>query len=132
MGLLNADARRSALFHRQGSARASTTPPPGSPTSPFAAAVTRVLAVPGLEISNVFKVVERDVYHARRRASINGPQQPFHYGSWFEDFYISPPPKPVLSGGPGRRTPWPACRPWPQPSMQLATEDEPGDHRCTC
>lgn len=63
--------------------------PVGSPTSPFAAALTRSIATPGIELAELFRLVSRDVYRATLGIA-NGPQQPFHYGSWFEDFYLIP------------------------------------------
>lgn len=97
--------------------------PIGSLFSPFAAAVVRQLAIPGLEISDYFKVVTRDVYKTTRELAL-GPQQPFHYGSWFDEIYLVPPPDlnaPVASGATR-----PALRPIEGITLaRLAIEDEP-------
>ena len=90
LGLLNIG--QGAVFYSTAKGRpALDFAPVGSPVSPFAAAVVNQMAVPGLEIADYFKVVSREVYKATFGMKF-GPQQPFHYGSWFEDYYLVPPP----------------------------------------
>jgi TPR repeat protein len=89
LGLL--DIGQGAVFYSTAKGRpALDHAPVGSPVSPFAAAVVKEMAIPGLEISDYFKVVARDVYK-RTFGMESGPQQPFHYGSWFDDFYLVAP-----------------------------------------
>jgi uncharacterized protein len=90
LGLL--DIGQGAVFYSTAKGRpALDFAPVGSPVSPFAAAVVQQLAIPGLEISDYFKIVSRDVYKATFGMQL-GPQQPFHYGSWFDDYYLVAPP----------------------------------------
>lgn len=89
LGLL--DLGQGAVFYSTAKGRpALDYAPVGSPVSPFAAAVVKELGIPGLEISDYFKVVARDVYK-RTYGMDKGPQQPFHYGSWFDDYYLVAP-----------------------------------------
>jgi len=91
LGLL--DIGQGAVFYSTAKGRpAFDYAPVGSPVSPFAAAVVKELGVPGLEIADYFKVVSRDVYK-RTYGMEHGPQQPFHYGSWFDDYYLVAPPE---------------------------------------
>lgn len=91
LGLLNIG--QGAVFYSTAKGRpALDFAPVGSPVSPFAAAVVNQMAIPGLEIADYFKIVSRDVYKATFGMKF-GPQQPFHYGSWFEDYYLVPPPE---------------------------------------
>jgi uncharacterized protein len=91
LGLL--DIGQGAVFYSTAKGRpALDFAPVGSPVSPFAAAVVKELGIPGLEISDYFKVVSREVYK-RTHGMEMGPQQPFHYGSWFDDFYLVAPPE---------------------------------------
>lgn len=90
LGLL--DIGQGAVFYSTAKGRpALDFAPVGSPVSPFAAAVVKELGIPGLEISDYFKVVSRDVYKRTYGMEL-GPQQPFHYGSWFDDYYLVAPP----------------------------------------
>ena len=89
MGLL--EMKQGAVFYSTAKGKpALDAAPIDSPTSPFAKAIASSLAIPGLELSDYFKVVSRDVYTNTRTLEL-GPQQPFHYGSWFEDIYLNPP-----------------------------------------
>ena len=89
LGLL--DIGQGAVFYSTAKGRpALDYAPVGSPVSPFAAAVVKELAIPGLEIADYFKVVSREVYK-RTFGMEHGPQQPFHYGSWFDDYYLVAP-----------------------------------------
>ncbi|MCW0182052.1 MAG: caspase family protein, partial [Zavarzinia sp.] len=91
LGLL--DIGQGAVFYSTAKGRpALDYAPVGSPVSPFAAAVVKELGIPGLEIADYFKVVSRDVYK-RTYGMDHGPQQPFHYGSWFDDYYLVAPPE---------------------------------------
>jgi len=91
LGLL--DIGQGAVFYSTAKGRpALDFAPVGSPVSPFAAAVVAELGIPGLEISDYFKVVSRDVYKRTYGMEL-GPQQPFHYGSWFDDYYLVAPPE---------------------------------------
>lgn len=135
LGLL--DIGQGAVFYSTAKGRpALDHAPPGSPVSPFAAAVVKELAIPGLEISDYFKVVARDVYK-RTFGMESGPQQPFHYGSWFDDFYlvapveITPMAQPVsvaVQGGSGDATRGARSAVAPLAGIsldRLAIEDEP-------
>ncbi|WP_439567954.1 caspase family protein [Sphingopyxis sp.] len=144
LGLL--DIGQGAVFYSTAKGRpALDFAPVGSPVSPFAAAVVTQLAIPGLEISDYFKVVSREVYKRTYGMEL-GPQQPFHYGSWFDDYYlVAPPelpaaaparPKPAavtiaLPGGrpaaaAGAATRAPAADPLADIALdRLAIEDEP-------
>lgn len=139
LGLL--DIAQGAVFYSTAKGRpALDFAPVGSPVSPFAAAVVKELAIPGLEIGDYFKVVSREVYKRTHGMEL-GPQQPFHYGSWFEDYYLVEPPEIPSSARPasGFR---PLSAPPPPPSTaalrgsaadpladisldRLAIEDEP-------
>lgn len=101
LGLL--DIGQGAVFYSTAKGRpALDFAPVGSPVSPFAAAVVKELAIPGLEISDYFKVVSREVYKRTHGMEL-GPQQPFHYGSWFDDYYLVAPPE-VPAAAPVRPT----------------------------
>jgi TPR repeat protein len=139
LGLL--DIAQGAVFYSTAKGRpALDFAPVGSPVSPFAAAVVKELAIPGLEIGDYFKVVSREVYKRTHGMEL-GPQQPFHYGSWFEDYYLVEPPEIPAQARPasGFR---PLSAPPPPPSTaalrgsdadpladisldRLAIEDEP-------
>ena len=98
MGLL--EMTQGAVFYSTAKGKpALDAAPVDSKTSPFAKAIASKLAIPGLELSDYFKVVSREVYTNTRELDF-GPQQPFHYGSWFEDFYLNLPTD--ASGGPDR------------------------------
>lgn len=102
LGLL--DIGQGAVFYSTAKGRpALDFAPVGSPVSPFAAAVVKELAIPGLEISDYFKVVSREVYRRTYGMEL-GPQQPFHYGSWFDDYYLVAPPE-LPATGPMRTAP---------------------------
>ena len=89
MGLL--EMTQGAVFYSTAKGKpALDAAPVNSSTSPFAKAIASKLAIPGLELSDYFKVVSREVYTNTRGLNL-GPQQPFHYGSWFEDFYLNLP-----------------------------------------
>tara|TARA_R100001244_G_scaffold96522_6_gene72286 strand:+ start:51997 stop:53682 length:1686 start_codon:yes stop_codon:yes gene_type:complete len=89
MGLL--EMTQGAVFYSTAKGKpALDAAPVDSKTSPFAKAIADKLAIPGLELSDYFKVVSREVYTNTRELDL-GPQQPFHYGSWFEDFYLNLP-----------------------------------------
>lgn len=96
LGLL--DIGQGAVFYSTAKGRpALDFAPVGSPVSPFAAAVVKELGIPGLEISDYFKIVSRDVYKRTYGMEL-GPQQPFHYGSWFDDYYLVAPPEVPETG----------------------------------
>jgi len=69
---------------------------PGSGNSPFADSVARAIETPGLELSQVFKVVAEKVW--TDTAHLKPRQQPFQYGSWYKDFYFRPPETLQASG----------------------------------
>jgi len=101
LGLL--DIGQGAVFYSTAKGRpALDFAPVGSPVSPFAAAVVKELGIPGLEISDYFKIVSREVYKRTHGMEL-GPQQPFHYGSWFDDYYLVAPPE-VPAAAPVRPT----------------------------
>lgn len=140
VGLL--DIGQGAVFYSTAKGRpALDFAPVGSPVSPFAAAVVKELGIPGLEISDYFKVVARDVYK-RTYGMEKGPQQPFHYGSWFDDYYlvapVDVPEAGKQGGGFGSFSAAPPAPPTPSPAVRgainpladisldrLAIEDEP-------
>ncbi len=137
LGLL--DIGQGAVFYSTAKGRpALDFAPVGSPVSPFAAAVVEELAIPGLEISDYFKVVSREVYKRTHGMEL-GPQQPFHYGSWFDDYYLVAPPdipaaipapvsvaEPATRPAPTRGAVRPAADPLADISLdRLAIEDEP-------
>lgn len=135
LGLL--DIGQGAVFYSTAKGRpALDFAPVGSPVSPFAAAVVKELGIPGLEISDYFKVVSREVYK-RTFGMEHGPQQPFHYGSWFDDYYLVAPPEisrapsvaaapAAVSGAAATRGAKPAVDPLADISLdRLAIEDEP-------
>ncbi|GAB5486553.1 MAG: hypothetical protein Pars2KO_01230 [Parasphingorhabdus sp.] len=96
MGLL--EMTQGAVFYSTAKGRpALDAAPVDSLTSPFAKAIASKLAIPGLELSDYFKVVSREVYTNTRELEL-GPQQPFHYGSWFEDIYLNPPTNDTIAG----------------------------------
>lgn len=148
MGLLGID-QGAVLYSTAKGRPALDAAPPGSPNSPFAEAVTRRIGTPGIELSDFFRIVARDVFAVTRAVNM-GPQQPFHYGSWFEDFYFvppaeistpstaqpaPPPPLPVPAApeaepaSPAEQVPEPSTRaalaPLGIPIERLATIDEP-------
>ena len=114
LGLL--DIGQGAVFYSTAKGRpALDFAPVGSPVSPFAAAVVKELGIPGLEISDYFKIVSREVYKRTHGMEL-GPQQPFHYGSWFDDYYLVAPPE-VPATAPVRPT---AAAVIPLPSASAA------------
>ena len=114
LGLL--DIGQGAVFYSTAKGRpALDFAPVGSPVSPFAAAVVKELGIPGLEISDYFKIVSREVYKRTHGMEL-GPQQPFHYGSWFDDYYLVAPPE-VPATAPVRPT---AAAAVPLPSSSAA------------
>ncbi|MBO9697923.1 MAG: caspase family protein [Sphingopyxis sp.] len=139
LGLL--DIGQGAVFYSTAKGRpALDFAPAGSPVSPFAAAIVKELGIPGLEIGDYFKVVAREVYKRTYGMEL-GPQQPFHYGSWFDDYYlVAPPdlpqavaaslPEPSASPAPPAGATRGAARPPADPLAdisldRLAIEDEP-------
>ncbi len=89
MGLL--EMTQGAVFYSTAKGKpALDAAPVDSTTSPFAKAIANKLAIPGLELSDYFKLVSREVYSNTRGLDF-GPQQPFHYGSWFDDYYLNQP-----------------------------------------
>ena len=123
MGLL--EMTQGAVFYSTAKGKpALDAAPADSKTSPFAQAIAEKLAIPGLELSDYFKVVSREVYSNTRGLDL-GPQQPFHYGSWFEDFYLNL-PKDVSddSDALASLAATPAPSPIDIPMERLATEDE--------
>ncbi|WP_188237474.1 caspase family protein [Sphingopyxis sp. LK2115] len=124
LGLL--DIAQGAVFYSTAKGRpALDFAPPGSPVSPFAAAVVKELAIPGLEIGDYFKVVSREVYKRTHGMEL-GPQQPFHYGSWFEDYYLVAPPEiPVRVAPPGGIRPLAAPPPPPSTAAVRGTAADP-------
>lgn len=113
-----------AVFYSTAKGRpALDAAPDGSLLSPFAAAVVRQLGIPGLEIGHYFKVVSRDVYKTTRDLKL-GPQTPFHYGSWFDDVYLVPPPELAANALTAASVPLPA-RIEGLSLDRLAIEDEP-------
>ena len=117
LGLL--DIGQGAVFYSTAKGRpALDFAPVGSPVSPFAAAVVKELGIPGLEISDYFKIVSRDVYK-RTYGMDHGPQQPFHYGSWFDDYYLVAPPE--VPGGKRGGTFGSLSAAPPAPSVPAAT-----------
>lgn len=124
LGLL--DIAQGAVFYSTAKGRpALDFAPPGSPVSPFAAAVVKELAIPGLEIGDYFKVVSREVYKRTHGMEL-GPQQPFHYGSWFEDYYLVAPPEiPVRAALTGGIRPLAAPPPPPSTAAVRGTAADP-------
>lgn len=139
LGLL--DIGQGAVFYSTAKGRpALDFAPAGSPVSPFAAAIVKELGIPGLEIGDYFKVVAREVYKRTYGMEL-GPQQPFHYGSWFDDYYLVAPPdlpqavaasvsEPSASPAPPAGATRGAARPPADPLAdisldRLAIEDEP-------
>lgn len=87
------DVQQGAVFYSTAKGRpAFDYAPAGSPTSPFAAEVIEYIAIPGLELAEYFKIVSRKVYQRTQGMEL-GPQQPYHYGSWFTDIYLNPAPE---------------------------------------
>ncbi|MEO9633977.1 MAG: caspase family protein [Parasphingorhabdus sp.] len=120
MGLL--EMTQGAVFYSTAKGKpALDAAPVDSKTSPFAKAIASKLAIPGLELSDYFKVVSREVYTNTRKLDL-GPQQPFHYGSWFEDFYLNEPID--MSDDPDRASSVPVASPIDIPMDRLAIEDE--------
>ncbi|MEP2988880.1 MAG: caspase family protein [Parasphingorhabdus sp.] len=120
MGLL--EMQQGAVFYSTAKGRpALDAAPVDSLTSPFAKAIASKLAIPGLELSDYFKVVSREVYTNTRELEL-GPQQPFHYGSWFDDIYLNPPAENADPTLPSQNSSLVSALPM---SMErLATEDE--------
>lgn len=123
MGLL--EMTQGAVFYSTAKGKpALDAAPVDSRTSPFAKAIASKLAIPGLELSDYFKVVSREVYTNTRELNL-GPQQPFHYGSWFEDFYLNLPTDAFDNPDSGSASPVTA---FPSaldiPMERLAIEDE--------
>jgi TPR repeat protein len=126
LGLL--DIGQGAVFYSTAKGRpALDFAPVGSPVSPFAAAVVKELGIPGLEISDYFKVVSREVYKRTYGMEL-GPQQPFHYGSWFDDYYLVVPPEVPARAAPGMTLrPFAAPPPPPGAVAERATRGTAAD-----
>ncbi|WP_041383208.1 caspase family protein [Sphingopyxis alaskensis] len=124
LGLL--DIAQGAVFYSTAKGRpALDFAPVGSPVSPFAAAVVKELAIPGLEIGDYFKVVSREVYKRTHGMEL-GPQQPFHYGSWFEDYYLVEPPEiPARAMSTGAFRPFSAPPPPPSTAAIRGSTADP-------
>lgn len=118
MGLLGID-QGAVLYSTAKGRPALDAAPPGSPNSPFAEAVTRRIGTPGIELSDFFRIVARDVFAVTRAVNM-GPQQPFHYGSWFEDFYFVPPPADIAAPSGAQVAPPP-----PPPSAEPPSPAQP-------
>lgn len=65
--------------------------PPGSPVSPFAAALVTHLSIPGIELAQMFRNVTRDVV-ATTRGLENGPQWPQQQVNLLDSVYLSSAP----------------------------------------
>lgn len=64
--------------------------PPGSEVSPFAAALVRHIAVPGIELAQLFRNVTRDVVTTTRGLE-NGPQWPQQQVNLLDSVFLVPP-----------------------------------------
>lgn len=64
--------------------------PPGSEVSPFAAALVRHIAVPGIELAQLFRNVTRDVVTSTRGLE-NGPQWPQQQVNLLDSVFLVPP-----------------------------------------
>jgi uncharacterized protein len=62
--------------------------PPGSPVSPFAAALVTHLSIPGIELAQMFRNVTRDVV-ATTRGLENGPQWPQQQVNLLDSVYLA-------------------------------------------
>lgn len=114
-------APQSAVFYSTAMGNvAYDAAPPGSPLSPFAAAVGRGMNARGLDVPYMFTRVRESVVRATRdRASTQMPQLA---GSWSRPFYFLPPTEAGAS--PARSAPIPARR-LDIPLATLSTLDEP-------
>ncbi len=65
--------------------------PPGSPVSPFAAALVTHLSIPGIELAQMFRNVTRDVV-ATTRGLENGPQWPQQQVNLLDSVYLASAP----------------------------------------
>lgn len=85
----------------KGSPALDDAPPEADAISPFAAAIAKYSATPGLELDQYLKIVARDV-EERTRPVIDPAQYPVRYGQFREDFFLMPleagsPDDPVAS-----------------------------------
>lgn len=96
--------------------------PPGSPLSPFAAAVGKAMTVPGLDVPYLFTRVRESVLRATGNRD---PRQiPQLAGSWSRPFYFVPPQK-LAAAIPGGAAPATDLAPLQIPLATLSTLDEP-------
>lgn len=114
------NAPQSAVFYSTAMGHvAYDAAPPGSPLSPFAAAVGRAMNARGLDVPYMFTRVRESVARATRdRTSTQMPQLA---GSWSRPFYFLPPNE---TRGPAAPAPMPAGR-LDIPLATLSTLDEP-------
>lgn len=75
----------------KGSPALDDAPPETDAISPFAAAIAKYSATPGLELDQYLKIVARDV-EERTRPVIDPAQYPVRYGQFREDFFLMPLP----------------------------------------
>jgi TPR repeat protein len=75
----------------KGSPALDDAPPEADAISPFAAAIAKYSATPGLELDQYLKIVARDV-EERTRPVIDPAQYPVRYGQFREDFFLMPLP----------------------------------------
>lgn len=73
----------------KGSPALDDAPPEADAISPFAAAIAKYSATPGLELDQYLKIVARDV-EERTRPVIDPAQYPVRYGQFREDFFLMP------------------------------------------
>ena len=73
----------------KGSPALDDAPPEADEISPFAAAIAKYSATPGLELDQYLKIVARDV-EERTRPVIDPAQYPVRYGQFREDFFLMP------------------------------------------
>lgn len=73
----------------KGSPALDDAPPEADAISPFAAAIAKYSATPGLELDQYLKIVARDV-EERTRPIIDPAQYPVRYGQFREDFFLMP------------------------------------------
>lgn len=100
----------------KGSPALDDAPPEADAISPFAAAIAKYSATPGLELDQYLKIVARDV-EERTRPVIDPAQYPVRYGQFREDFFlmplpagraqnpVTPPPGAVIGGIAGGAAP---------------------------
>ncbi|WP_373488889.1 caspase family protein [Blastomonas sp.] len=73
----------------KGSPALDDAPPEDDSISPFAAAIAKHSATPGLELDQYLKIVARDV-EERTKSVIDPAQYPVRYGQFREDFFLMP------------------------------------------